>query len=622
MADVEILCPNCKAALPAELKRVLLTGTTVTCENCGIVLVPKLQGEPSKAPTEKTPEPTSVRQAIKQALRETKASIAADLQRTKANLAADMQRTKANIAAELHRNLAPVTSRPEPPAQPAQPERPAPPAAPASPEPLASPASPGTSGPPPQHPKCEKPAGSKPCKQPKRGTPKYTAALKVKIEKAKKGLRSYNEVSLVLMRILLAVFYIASIFNLLSDAFTGKPYFANLVVQAPLYIIGAFLYWYETHRIHEWVKQGVYEFYGVDMIIVGIFGCMVCGIGVLMLIKGFVVMGIMVAQDKVAPKARRDVLISWINGFDEVSWYIAALVAAAAFIFAASFVISGIISLSAPSPQFIACIIMGIFGIVAANSDLHDVSKHCREYRFENLGGKSLVYGILGCICFGAGTPMIVKAILLFVLDGVDKKQPPVQKPIEQPLPRHDASLPAPLKQAEPTATEKPAGPSVPVQPVQPAAAPVQKLAPAQAPAPARAPAPAQSPVPARKKAPSLPPKASTSVEVFLQRNFNVLTPRVRKRLLRLRKLGVTDDDIEAIAEELVHHPEFQQLDIIDEYIQLNKADEVDPMHVLSVRSMSYDENTKKWMLDQLRSIPDKDVPAFIDEMKRNQPTP
>ena len=119
-----------------------------------------------------------------------------------------------------------------------------------------------------------------------------------------------------------------------------------------------------------------------------------------------------------------------------------------------------------------------------------------------------------------------------------------------------------------------------------------------------------------------MPPKAPTSVEVFLQRNFNVLTPRVRKRLLRLRKLGVTVVDIEAIAEELVHHPEFQQLDIIDEYIQLNKADEVDPMHVLSVRSMSYDENTKKWMLDQLRSIPDKDVPGFIEEMRRNQPTP
>ncbi len=625
MADVEITCPNCKANLPAELKRVLMTGTTVTCENCGIVLVPKIQGEPSQVPAEKVPEPSSVRQAVKQALREAKASIAADLQRTKTNLAADMQRTKASIAADLQRSISPATSTPEPSARPAQPNLFAPPETPASPHPTVPPATPGTCGLPAQHPKCEKPARSGPRKQPKRGTPEYTAALKQKIEKVKKGLRTYNKVSLILMRLCLAIFYLASIGILFADAYEGIPLiavFAILLQQMPLYITGAFLYWYETHRIHEWVKQGVYEFYGVDMIIVGIVGCTVCGIGVFMLIKGFVVMGIMIAQDKVTPKARRDALIGWINGFDEVTWYIAALVAATAFILMPALLLHGIFVLDVPSVQFIGLIIMGICGIVAANSDFRDVSKLCREYRFENLGGKSLVYGIIGCICFGAGAPMIIKAILLFALEAIDKRQPPEQKPIEPPLPRHDASLSAPLTQAEPTATEKPAAPAVPVLPVQPAAPPVQKPVPAQAPAPTIAPVPVPAHAPARKKAPSLPPKASTSVEVFLQRNFNVLTPRVRKRLLRLRKLDVTDDDIEAIAEELVHHPEFQQLDIIDEYIRLNKADEVDPMHVLSVRSMSYDENTKKWMLDQLRSIPDKDVPAFIEEMKRNQPAP
>jgi len=309
------------------------------------------------------------------------------------------------------------------------------------------------------------------------------------------------------------------------------------------------------------------------------------------------------------PKSKRDALIGWINGLDEVSWYIAALAAAFAFIFTASSVLAGIFKLTAPSEQFVAFIIMGICGIVAANSDFTRVSKHCREYKFEGLGGESLVYGVLGCICLGAGVPMLVKAILLFALDGVDKKTPRVQEPAEQPLPRHDASLPPPLRPAEPArpgrrpSRGKPISPPVPAIPVQ-------------------APAPVRAPLPASKKAPSLPPKPATSVEAFLQRNFNVLTPRARKRLLKLRKLGVGDGDIEAIAEELVHHPEFQQLDIIDEYVQLNKADEVDPMHVLSVRSMSYDENTKKWMLDQLRSIPDKDVPAFIEEMKRNQPTP
>ena len=69
-----------------------------------------------------------------------------------------------------------------------------------------------------------------------------------------------------------------------------------------------------------------------------------------------------------------------------------------------------------------------------------------------------------------------------------------------------------------------------------------------------------------------------------------------------------------------MYHPEFEQLDIIDEYVALNKSEEIDPMHVLAVRSMTYDENTKKWILDQLKTMPDKDVLAFLDQMKKSQP--
>ena len=602
MEDIDITCPNCKIQLPAELKRVLMSGTTVTCENCGVVLVPKMQDEPKQVPAKKEPEPTSVRQVVRQAIKQAKAGIAEEIHKSLAGTQRQSSEP-AKPAVALQPAQPTAAAEPSPPPAPAVPERPAAPPSPAAGKP--------PSGPPERHEK----GGSKSRKGPRRGTAEFVAARKLEIEKAKKGLRAYNDASLVLMRLFLAIFYITSIGTLVYDALSGKPFFPGLVQQVPLYIIGYFLHWYETHRIHEWVKQGVYEFYGVDMIVVGILECMVCGIGVLMLIKGFIVMGIMIAQDEVTPKAKRDVLIGWINGFDEVSWYIAAIIAAAAFIVASSIILRDLFSLVVPPPQLISLIVMGTCGIVAANSDLTKVSRYCREWKFDGLGGRSLAFGIIGCICFGAGVPMLVKAILLFALDAVDKKTPRQQKPAEPPLPRHEASQPAPLQQVGPSPAvkaagpEKPAGPVTPAMPAQPAA-PVQKLA------------PAGSPPVASKKPPSLPPKSPDSVEAFLQRSFNVLTPRARKRLLRLRKLGVDDNDIEAIAEELVHHPEFQQLEIIDEYIQLNKSDEVDPVHVLSVRNMHYDENTKKWMLDQLRSIPDKDVPAFIDEMKRNQPTP
>ncbi|MBN2152042.1 MAG: hypothetical protein JW839_11385, partial [Candidatus Lokiarchaeota archaeon] len=392
MEDIEITCPNCKIQLPAELKRVLISGTAVTCENCGVVLVPKVQGEPSQVPAEKAAKPASVREAIKQAFREAKAS----------------------IAAETSRPQVAAPTRHAPGARTAQPGRPAPAVAAAQPapelprEPPSAPASPGTSETPQGHREHEPRVRSKPRKKPKRGTANYIANLKQEIEEGKKGLRTYNEVSKILLGIWLALFYIASISTVLFEAFSGRPFLAGLVQQAPLYIIGAFMYWYETHRLHEWIKQGVYEFYGVDIIVVGILGCSVYGAGVLMLVKGVVVMGIMLMQDEVAPKSKRDVLIGWINGFDEVAWYIAAIAAAAAFILTASSIIAGIFSFTGPSAQFVAFIIMGICGIVAANSDLTKVSRYCREYRFEGLGGKALVYGVIGCVCFGAGVPMIV----------------------------------------------------------------------------------------------------------------------------------------------------------------------------------------------------------------------
>ncbi|MEX2680659.1 MAG: hypothetical protein Q6373_003615 [Candidatus Sigynarchaeota archaeon] len=604
MEDIEITCPNCKIQLPAELKRVLMSGTTVTCENCGVVLVPKVQGEPKQVPAQKEQETTSVRQAVRQAIKQAKAS----------------------IAEEIHKSMAagqrqhPGITKPAAHVQPAQPMATAgtsPPPAATVPERPASQPSPIAGGPPSTPPEHHGKGGSDRRKGLRRGTPEFIAARKLVIEKAKKNLRAYNEASLVLMRLFLAIFYFVSIGTLLYDALLGKPFFPGLVQQTPLYIIGAYLHWYETHRIHEWVKQGVYEFYGIDMIVVGILGCMVCGIGVFMLIKGFIVMGIMIAQDEITPKAKRDVLIGWINGLDEVSWQVMALAAAAAFIIAASIILRDLFSLVAPPMQLIALIVAGTCGIVAANNDFTKVSRYCREWKFDGLGGKSLAFGIIGCICFGSGVPMLAKAILLFALDSVDKKAISGQKLVEQPLPRHDADQPAPLPAVQPVPAEKAAGPQKPLEPVVPSI-PVQPAAQLQKPAPS----PARAPRAASKKPPSLPPKPADSVEAFLQRNFNVLTPRSRKRLLKLKKLGVGDDDIEAIAEELVHHPEFEQLEIIDEYIQLNKADEVDPVHVHSVRAMNYDENTKKWMLDQLRTIPDKDIPAFIDEMKRNQPTP
>jgi predicted Zn finger-like uncharacterized protein len=620
---IEITCPNCKASLPVELKRVLVSGTAVTCENCGIVLVPKVQGQPSQVSPSGHAATSN---------RPTTASNQHDRARDVASKGRERCETRdRRDQCEAREDRLQPTRASEPSTQPTQPATPSPVMPRAVPGKLSSVSPLPQAGPsiPPANPR----AGA-PRKPPTKGTPEYVSDLKVKIGKGKAALKSFNEVSLNLMKLFLGLFYIISAAAIVLQSFFGQPgfNFAHLLTAsiqiAPQCIIGAFMYWYETRRLHEWIKHEVYEFYGIDIIIVGIIGCTVAGIGVLLIIKGIMVMVIMISQDEITPRLPRDGLISWIGGFDEVSWLIAAIVSAGAFSIVALGLVQGLISLATPSPTFVSLVIMGICGIIAANGDLHDVTTRCRAFKFENLGGKALGYGIVGCICAGAGAPMIIKAILLLVLDGLDKKQPPqllqqqqqqqapdlggaIKSP-EPPLPRHETPAEAPLKPA-------PAPASIPA----PVLVPGQLVKPTTATTPAatgNGETMARTIAKVTKTAPTLPKKASNSVEAFLQHSFNVLTPKVRKRLLKLRKIGVKDEDIEAIAEELVFHPEFEQLDIIEEYVQLNKAEEIDPVHVLAVRSMTYDENTKKWMLDQLKNIPDKDAPMFIENMRRDQP--
>nr|MDO8112318.1 hypothetical protein [Candidatus Sigynarchaeota archaeon] len=571
MSEIEINCPNCKAALPVELRRDLQSGKAVTCENCGIVLVPKAQGQASSPITASKPAGHKVKSPGIPRGPGTAPLVGIKVP----------SKATASPAGDKCCGRVPGTSP--------------------------------TGG--------EKPAVPVPVP----GSPEYIAETKKQLAVFKGKIHDYNELSLNLMKIFLSLFFVISLSMVTYRALFGQVYIdfgylvTTLLFLLPQYIMGAFMYWYETRRLHKWIAAGQYEFYGIDIVIAGLAGLYVYGIGILLVIKGFAVMAYMTKQDRIFPKPRRDALIAWINGFDEISWMVASIAAASAFCYMVWGLMTGIVSMTIPSPELVGFIIMGICGTIAANGDLRNVSAYVREWKFDGIGGKAMGYAVIGCICMGSGTPMIVKAIMLLVLEAYDKEhgvpeRPLVQKPERIQLPRHETPAVPPITPLQPAPT---AGPVPPVQPVKPAEPIPAK--PAQAPAlPPLAPATLAKQ--RAKKPATLPRKAETSVEAFLQRNFNVLTPRVRKRLIKLSKLGLSDDEIEAIAEELVYHPEFEQLDIIDEYIELNKAEEIDPMHVLAVRNMTYDENTKKWILDQLKTLPDKEIPAFIDQMKKSQP--
>src|SRR5271157_8834 len=637
MDEVEINCPNCKASLPKELQRELYAGKSITCENCGILLVPRVQGQAStlvgeprqvskaenspgvveisgsdSSPARAATPPLSKRQewleSREQRNQERRERFEARIQqryesweqryqqRHETKDQRNQERNETKNQRNQERNAIKEQRNQE--RKEIKDQR-----------------------------KMERKASIQAPSRPSRSPPSITREDRSRehLDRLKGHIHAFNRASLDLLKLFLGLFYIISIagmvYTLIFYQFNIVLLVTLLLKLLPQYVIGAFMYWYETRRLHPWLSRDQYEFYGIDIVIVGIVGLQVYGIGIFLLIKGLMVMDYMIRQDRLSPKLRRDVLIACINGLDEISWMIHVLGATFAFSSMAIAMVNSVVYY-APDPAFITFLVLGLFGIISANNDLQKVSPRIRAWKFNKLGGKTLVNAFLGCACFGSGIPLLVKAILLFSIDSFDRHAPAPATNIEQP-----ENMQPPQQQEEPQPLPRPGlrGPVLkPQQPIQPVIT-ASPAPPNKAPGTLHERAPAKATNPARVKAkpaspaPILSRKSPASIEAFLQRSFSVLTPRVRKRLIKLKKMGMSDAEIEDVAEELVFHPEFEQLDIIDDYMSLNK-DDVDPMHFLAVRNMRYDENTKKWILDQLKIIPEKDIPAFLDQMKNSQP--
>ncbi len=578
MDSIILKCPNCSAIIPAELKKDLYAGNNVTCENCGILIIPKTPprgGHPAPSnafPRDGTPNGVQPRGAPEGARH------------------------------PVHRHEPARTASPRPPAMPGGWD-----------------------------------------------TPFDAEALREKLPGYRKFIQSYNDVAHALMKIFLGIFFVVSFATIAVTWLVGPPmlnwsgFLENLASVSWFYILGAFMYWYDKKKVYPWVKRGQFDFYGIDLFVLGLAGMGVFGLGILPFLKGIFIMAYMGAEDKVNGKTKRDKLVGWIHGLDEISWQIVAVAALTGFAFLFHALVSGVQSMIL-SDMMIAGLVVGISGTISANADRHAVSPYIREYRFSGLGGKTLVNSIIGMVCCGSGVPMFVKAILLFVLEEEDKKVPPATyKPRS---PGDGTGYPQKVAVAGTTAVTSP-GPlqgtaGSPVLVASPAGADMHVVhAGGKEPMPGGAPpggprhgarhgglaSPAGTPVvppagtrPVSPVAPYLPPKEPGSIEAYLHRSFSVLTPKVRRRLNKLKKLGLHSEDISAIADELVHHPEFEQLEIIDQYIALNKEDEVDPMYVLVVRNMAYPDEMKQWILSQLKMLKDEDVPPFLEEMQKAQP--
>ncbi|MBD3187366.1 hypothetical protein GF325_11095 [Candidatus Bathyarchaeota archaeon] len=562
-------------------------------------------------------------------------------------------------------------------------------------------------------------------------------------------ITKYNEISFIATKVLVAIALIGSSFLFIMQEivfFTNWSAFGEYVSRmVPPIIAAGVLLKLEVSRYHPRIAKGEYRFYGIDIIVGGIVGCIAWGIGVLAIIKGIFVMNWMKKEQLIKKRTKSIRLVEWIHGLDESAGIFVGVITCIAFgTFITNF---GNFENNASAA---AVLFPAIFGILSYFGDARQVSPMVRDYNFKDLGGKSLVFSIFGLICFGSGTWMVIKSFLIMELEDEQRKvrqqhashgeqvkgtmgserqawegqenrdEPPTQPaklaastgmaPESSgdatlpgfPLPsfRFGAVMPAKKSPGEsnkgndkdsPVKPSKVAGEDAgqPRKPDHAAELPgiglpqpsLDTFKPGTHQQPAPRPRrsqereqgrrashePGDIPVEASPRdrdsftpsrvdhpprewqssrhastgqheqpnlpgkptdgngsgappPPSNPPSGVSRGPAYLQRQFAVLTPRARRRLRRLKKLDITDEELEMIIEELVFHPEFEQLEIIDEYVRLHGKDELSPKHVRIIKHMNYPDELKEWIFSQVKEMPEEDIDDFLTGLVNSEP--
>lgn len=562
-------------------------------------------------------------------------------------------------------------------------------------------------------------------------------------------ITKYNEISFIATKVLVAIALIGSSFLFIMQEivlFTNWSAFGNHVSRMiPPFIAAGVLLKLEVSRYHPRIAKGEYRFYGIDMIVGGIVGCIAWGIGVLAIIKGIFVMNRMKKEQLIKKRTKSIRLVEWIHGLDESAGIFVGVITCIAFgTFIMNFANFG------NNASAAAVLFPAIFGILSYFGDARQVSPMVRDYNFKDLGGKSLVFSIFGLICFGSGTWMAIKSFLIMELEDEQRKvrqqhashgeqvKPTMgsDRQAREGQENRDETPTQPAKAATSTgmASESSGDTTLPGFPLPSfrfgAAMPVMKspgesnkgndkdslpkpsqvagedtgeprkpahvtglpgivlpqpsldtFKPGTHRQPAPRPrgsqereqgkqaghAPGDKPVetsprdhdsftpsrvdhPPREwqssrhastgqpespnlpgkptdgngsgapPPPSRPPSGVSRGPAYLQRQFAVLTPRARRRLRRLKKLDITDEEMEMIIEELVFHPEFEQLEIIDEYVRLHGKDELSPKHVRIIKHMNYPDELKEWIFSQVKELPEEDIDDFLTGLVNSEP--
>ncbi len=230
-------------------------------------------------------------------------------------------------------------------------------------------------------------------------------------------IQDINKLSYIIL-IIVSILSLLRIFQL--NWIGNDLQFLSIIFESvALFIFGLRIAHFDKNYLAPLIKKGEYNKVGVSAIALGILGCIVYGAGVVLLIKGILLI-IYISQDE---KNREFQGYDWglliKDSLNSISSYAGASIIILGF---ASFAYMAISNILIPSNfRFFSLLIFGfvslILSIIGVSIDKKRSPTISSKKVFEeNDAGSFLVAGIIGCFFYASGVFILLKAITIIIL--------------------------------------------------------------------------------------------------------------------------------------------------------------------------------------------------------------
>lgn len=230
-------------------------------------------------------------------------------------------------------------------------------------------------------------------------------------------IQDINKLSYIIL-IIVSILSLLRIFQL--NWIGNDLQFLSIIFESvALFIFGLRVAHFDKNYLAPLIKKGEYNKVGVSAIALGILGCIVYGAGVVLLIKGILLIIYITCDEKNQEFQGYDWGLLIKDSLNSISSYAGASIIILGF---ASFAYMAVSSILIPSNfRFFSLLIFGfvslILSIIGVSIDKKRSPTISSKKVFEeNDAGSFLVAGIIGCFFYASGVFILLKAITIIIL--------------------------------------------------------------------------------------------------------------------------------------------------------------------------------------------------------------